>query len=217
MTRDTDKIVRDVEAAVADDAAGVSARVRQITLKVLSEGQLDSAALKSVMDAVVRGAKKGVERPDPRNADALREAMHGLDQALSSAAEATGLAVQEAASRSSEFSKQSLKQSLDDLGSLEKLFIETLGDAARHSTGHVRDTLHGLAEHARSSGTAVGGRVQDAVSQLAQATSTMTHEQMQAGATTLRQQGALLAGIAAGFLKGVADRLHAPDAADRDD
>ncbi|TVO68483.1 DUF6781 family protein [Denitromonas ohlonensis] len=216
MTQDTDKIARDVEAAVADEVADVSARVRQITLKVLSEGQLDSAALKSVMDAVVRGAKQGVERPDPRNADALREAMTGLDDALASAAEATTLAMQEAASRSSEFSKQSLKQSLDDLGSLEKLFIETLGDAARQSSGHVRDTLHSLAEHARSSGTAVGGRVQGAVSQLAQAMSDMTQEQMQAGAHTLRQQGALLAGIAAGFLKGVADRLQAPDAPDRD-
>ena len=216
MTQDTDRIASEVEDAVADDVAGVSARVRQITLKVLSEGQLDSAALKSVMDAVVRGAKTGVERPDPRNTDALREAMHGLDQALASAAEATGLAVQEAASRSSEFSKQSLEQSLDDLGSLEKLFIETLGEAARHSTGHVRDTLHGLIEHARHSGTAVGGRVQGAVSQLAQAMTDMTQEQMQAGANTLRQQGALLAGIAAGFLKGVADRLQPPDTTDRD-
>ena len=216
MTQDTDRIAREVEDAVADDVAGVSARVRQITLKVLSEGQLDGAALKSVMDAVVAGAKKGVERPDPSNAEALREAMRGLDDALASAAEATGLAVQEAASRSSEFSKQSLKQSLDDLGSLEKLFIETLGEAARHSTGHVRDTLHGLAEHARNSGTAVGGRVQGAVSQLAQAMTDMTQEQMQAGAHTLRQQGALLAGIAAGFLKGVADRLQASDTPDRD-
>ncbi|MEZ5628766.1 MAG: DUF6781 family protein [Rhodocyclaceae bacterium] len=216
MTQDTDRIAREVEDAVAADVAGVSDRVRQITLKVLSEGQLDSAALKSVMDAVVRGAKQGVERPDPRNAEALREAMHGLDQALASAAEATGLAVQEAASRSSEFSKQSLKQSLDDLGSLETLFIETLGDAARQSSGHVRETLDGLAEHARRSGTAVGGRVQAAAAQLAQAVAGITQAQLQAGAHTLRQQGALLAGIAAGFLKGVADRLQAPDTPDRD-
>ncbi|KAA3652459.1 MAG: hypothetical protein DWQ11_11525 [Proteobacteria bacterium] len=216
MTQDTDRIAREVEDAVAADVAGVSARVRQITLKVLSEGQLDSAALKSVMDAVVRGAKTGVERPDPRNTDALREAMHGLDQALSSAAEATGLAVQEAASRSGEFSRQSLKQSLDDLGSLETLFIETLGDAARQSSGHVRETLLSLAEHGRNSGTAVGHQVQQAVSQLARALLDITQEQVQAGAHTLRQQGALLAGIAAGFLKGVADRLQPPDAPDRD-
>ena len=49
----------------------------------------------------------------------------------------------------------------------------------------------------------MGGRVQAALSQLAQAMTDMTQEQMQAGANTLRQQGALLAGSAAGFLEGI--------------
>ncbi|MCB1901153.1 DUF6781 family protein [Cognatazoarcus halotolerans] len=210
MTQDTDRIERDVEAAVADDASGISERVRQITLKVLSQGQLDSAALREVMGAVVKGAQKGIKRPDEASGTALREAVKGLDQALASAAEATQLAVREAASRSSEFSKQSIRKTMDELGSVESMFIDTLGDAARESTGHVRDTLHGLAEHARNSGTAVGARVRDAVSQLSQAFAGAAHEQMQAGAETLRHQAALMAGIAAGMLRGIAERLQPP-------
>ena len=116
----------------------------------------------------------------------------------------------EAASRSSEFSRQSIRKTVDELGSVESMFIDTLGDAARQSTGHVRDTLHSLAEHARNSGTAVGGRVQEAFSQLTQAVADATHEQMHAGAETLRHQASLMAGIAAGMLKGIADRLQAP-------
>ena len=211
MTQDTDRIERDVEAAVADDAAGISERVRQITLKVLSQGQLDNAALKEVMSAVVKGAQKGIKRPDEASTAALREAVQGLDQALASAAEAAQLAVREAVGRSSEFSKQSIKKAMDELGSVESMFIDTLGDAARESTGHVRDTLHGLAEHARNSGTAVGARVTSALSQLTHAIANATQQQMHAGADTLRQQAALMAGIAAGMLKGIADRLQPPN------
>ncbi|MCB1911850.1 MAG: DUF6781 family protein [Rhodocyclaceae bacterium] len=210
MTQDTDRIEDDVERAVADDTAGISERVRQITLKVLSQGQLDNTALKEVMGAVVSGARKGIKRPDEASGTALREAVKGLDQALASAAEATQLAVREATSRSSEFSRQSIHKTIHELGSVESMFIDTLGDAARESTGHVRDTLQNLAEHARNSGTAVGGRVQDALSQLTQAVADVTHEQVQAGAQTLRHQASLMAGIAAGMLKGIADRLQAP-------
>jgi len=210
MTQDTDRIERDVEAAVGDDPADISERVRQITVKVLSQGTLDNAALKDVMNAVVKGAQKGIKRPGEASGTALREAVKGLDQALASAAEATQLAVREAAGRSSEFSKQSIRKTMDELGSVESMFIDTLGDAARQSTGHVRDTLHGLAEHARSSGTAVGRRVQDALSQMTQAVADAAHEQMQAGADTLRHQATLMAGIAAGLLKGIADRLQPP-------
>ena len=39
-------------------------------------------------------------------------------------------------------------------------------------------------------------------SQLTQAVADVTHEQVQAGAQTLRHQASLMAGIAAGMLKG---------------
>lgn len=212
MTNEGKRIEADVEAAVAEDPSRIAERVRQITLGVLSDGKLSSTELKEVMASVVKGARQGVVRPDEGSAEAIREAVKGLDQALAAAAEATQLAVREAAGRTSEFSRQSLKKAIDELGSLETLFIDTLSDAAKDSSGHVRATLEGLAGHARASGTAVGGRVEAALLQLTQAVAEATRGQMQAGADTMRQQAALLAGIAAGMLKGIADRLQPPDA-----
>ena len=60
MTHDTEKIEQDVQAALAADAAAITERVRQITLKALSDGELDGTALKQVMGAVVKGARQGV-------------------------------------------------------------------------------------------------------------------------------------------------------------
>lgn len=50
--------------------------------------------------------------------------MRGLDEALAGAAEAAQLAIQEAAGRTGEFSRQGLKQAADDLATLQTLFVE---------------------------------------------------------------------------------------------
>ena len=84
-------------------------------------------------------------------------------------AEAAQLAIQEAAGRTGEFSRQGLKQAADDLATLQTLFVETLQDAAQNAKGVVQATFTELAEHARSSGSALGQRVKIALDQLTQA------------------------------------------------
>ncbi|MBI5430888.1 MAG: hypothetical protein HY938_10600 [Nitrosomonadales bacterium] len=211
MTHDTDKIEQNVQAAIAADAAAITERVRQITLKALSDGELDGAALKQVMDAVVKGARQGVSRPDETSTAKLKDAMKGLDEALAAAATATHLAVQEAAKRTGEFSRESLKKRVDELASLESQFIATLTEAAKQSSGHVQATLRDIASHAQSSGTAVGGQVKTALEELAHAVADTARGQVDAGAQTLRKEASLLAGLAAGVLRGIADRLQPPD------
>ena len=214
MTHDTEKIEQDVQAAIADGSAAITERVRQITLKALSDGELDSSALKQVMDAVVKGARQAISRPDEKSTMKLKDAMQGLDEALAAAATATQLAVQEAANRTGEFSRESLKKRVDELASLESQFIATLVEAARQSSGHVQATLRDIANHAQSSGTAVGGQVKAALEELAHAVADTTRGQVAAGAQTLRKEAALLAGLAAGVLKGIADRLQPPGRSD---
>ena len=201
------EIEQQVQIALKEEPAAIADKVRAITLQALSGGELDRETMKRVVSAVVAGARQGAERAK-HGAQALKEAMRGLDDALASAAEATQLAIQEAAGRSSEFSKQALKKTMDDLAALESLFIETLADAARSAAGFARASLRDLADHARSSGTAVGGRVESALSQLAHAVADTASEQGKIGTQTLRKESALLASLAAGLLKGIAERLQ---------
>ncbi|MBD5804224.1 hypothetical protein AZOA_36670 [Azoarcus sp. Aa7] len=208
MSQDFESIERDVEAAVGGDPAVVAERVRTITLGALSHGKLDTDALKHVTDAVLRGAQQGIERPDRERTEAIREAVRGLDEALASAAQATLLAVKEAVGRGSEYSRQEIRGTLDQLGAMESNFLRTLSDAGRGATGLARATLHELAEHARNSGTAVGGRVANAGADLARAVAELTREQVQSSAQTLRNEAGLLAALASGMLRGIADRLH---------
>ena len=62
--------------------------IRDITLKALSEGELDTEKTKQVVQAVMAGAGKGAESLGAQAPQALKEAMAGIDEALTKSAEA---------------------------------------------------------------------------------------------------------------------------------
>jgi len=201
-------IEQQVVAALESDPAAISERVRAITLQALSEGHLDTQSIKQVMTAVLNGAQRGFTREDEHRSQALREAVRGLDDALAYAAEATKLAIQEAAGRTSDYSRQGLKTAVDDLAELESQLVETLGKAAQSATGVAQATLRDLTEHARTSGTAVGDKARSALSELSHAVSGSARETTTAGAQVLRKEATLIAALAAGVLKGFSTHLQ---------
>ena len=221
MTQDSQRIERAVQAALEAEPAHIAERVRTITLAALTRGVVDTQALREVTQAVLRGAQAATPSLAAGQTEAIKDAVRGLDEALASAAQATQLAMQEAIGRSGEFSREGLKQSVDQLSRLEGDFVAALGDAARQTSGVAQATLRDLAEHAGRSGTAVGARVQTAVLELGHAMSDLARAQVDSGMRALGAQTELLAGMAAGVLRGLADRLQqdgfAKNAANRDD
>jgi len=203
-----EEIERQVQDAVATEPAAIADQVRAITLDALTRGHLDRDALKRVTAAVVKGAREGAAPLGEDGGRALKEAMRGLDEALAGAAEAAQLAIQEAVGRSSEFSREGLKRAVDDLATLQTLFLETLQVTARETKGVAQATFTELAEHARRSGSAVSRRVRTALEQLPHAMEEGARDQTKKGVKVLRHEAALLAGLAAGLLRGVAARLE---------
>jgi len=206
-----EEIEQRVQGALATDPAAIAVQVRAITLDALTRGSLDTDALKRVTAAVVKGAREGAAPLGEHGGQALKEAMRGLDEALAGATEAAQLAIQEAAGRTGEFSRQGLKRAADDLATLQTLFIETLQDAAQTAKGVVQTTFTELAEHARTSGSAVGQRTRIALEQLTQAITASARDQAKKGTEVVRHETALLAGLAAGLLQGIAARLRSKD------
>lgn len=207
----SEEIERQVQGVLATEPAAIAAQVRAITLDALTRGSLDTDALKRVTAAVVKGAREGATPLGEHGGQALKEAMRGLDEALAGAAEAAQLAIQEAAGRTSEFSRQGLRRAADDLATLQTLFIETLQDAARDTKGVAQATFTELAEHARTSGSAISQRVKIALDQLAHAMTEGARDQAKKGTEVLRHETALLAGLAAGLLRGIAARLESKE------
>lgn len=207
---------REVRAVLSDDPAAITQEVRSLTLSALSEGKLDQVAVQRVVRAVVAGATGGAQGASDGQL-ALREALQGLDEALAAAAQATHLALEEAIGNAGAFSRQTLRRRLDDLSSLESLFIETVSQTASSAAGFTRTTLVDVADHARVSGSAVGSAVKEGVTSLGRALAETVSDQVEVTTSVLQKEAALLAGLTSGVLRGIADRLsgsHPPVAAE---
>jgi hypothetical protein len=104
--------------------------IRDITLTALSQRHLDSEKLRQVIHAVVEGASIGAESKGADVKEALSESIEGMDEALASSAEASKLAIEETAGHLKDFGKQDLKRALDDLLTLEDMFLDTIKNVA---------------------------------------------------------------------------------------
>jgi hypothetical protein len=193
--------------AAVEDGKNIHEAVRSITLEALSAGHLSMQKMREVVQAVLQGSSIGAKEKGARAEQALREAMAGVDDALAKSAEASRLAIEEAAGHIKEFGSQDLKRGLDDLGALEDMFLDTVKNIARASDGAVKDLLGDLAQHARNTGTSVGAAAKAAAETLTGRLEKNVSGGVISGVDTARQVGAKISLAAAGFLEGIAETL----------
>ncbi len=202
MTENTEKNLRELRKNVQEAVEkneDVQAAVRDITLKALGEGELDRERIKSVAEAVMQGAGDAVARESQQMKESLGEAAAGLEQALIQAADAFRLAIEEAIGRVSEFSSTELKRSLNDLDSLEDIFVETLQRTAKSSGETVRTIAEDMATHARNSGTSVGQHVARNIERLQNRLRELGADTAEAGEEAANRIGKIARGILAGI------------------
>jgi hypothetical protein len=202
------EVLQDEIKGAVETGSDVEETVRRITLKALTEHQLDTASVRKVASAVVKGAGMGAASHGAEAKDILAMAVSGLDEALSKAAEASKLALQEAVGRGKDFSSHDLKRALDDMQELENLFLETLRDGAKGTKDQTSAILHDLAEHAKYSGTAVGTQLKEGLTDLVDQVTGTGKASLESGAESAKTTASLLARLASGMLVGIADSLR---------
>ena len=205
MTETTREVENNVREAIqsGDD---IYQQVRDITLKALTERELDMENIKSVIQSVSKGINTGLTAQYGPAREAFKQSTDALDDALASTAEASKLAIEEAASRVSEFSQHDLNQATEDLKSLEGLFLDTMSEITQESNEVVFEIAQDFLSHARNSGTAVGRQTQT----ILDAMNDMRHIGQDVIVSGTVATTATLAKIASGFLSGIAESLQ-PD------
>jgi len=203
----------EVRAAV-EQGHDVQETVRQLTLRKISARSLDIESLRQITLAVVRGARAGAQKELSQSAAQasiakaqLKQAITGLDVALAQFAEATKLALQEAAGRAQRYSSEDLSRTRADLETLETIFLETLQASASSSKDAAGDILHDLAAHSRTHGSAVGAQLQETLSVITHQLATTGRSQVAAGLHLAKATSDLVRQIAAGVLTGLADHV----------
>ena len=191
-----------------NDGNEIRKKVRNITLQALTNGELNISEIKKVSKTVVKGAEQGVSNFDELGKKKLENAVAGLDDALSSAAEATKLALEEAASHIKTFSQKDFQQTIDDLLSLETIYLDSLKHVAKDANEFTANTLNDLVKHTYNSGSKVGIQTTKIVKILNNDIGKNLNEKVvTAGQTTLKVTSQL-SYAAAGFLEGIAQTLE---------
>ncbi len=204
---DTEIVKEDARTAIerGDD---IRHDVRSVTLQALSDGHLDTKKINKVIHAVMEGVSIGVEDKGEQTKDALSDAMLGIDEALAKSAEASKLAVEEAAGHIKDFSSHDLKRAMDDLLGLEEIFFDTVRDVAKGTSETVKETLSDLVKHAKQNGTNVGNTTSEATATLSQKLSNTLKDTASVSIQSTADVLSHIAKASAGILEGIADTLQ---------
>ncbi len=197
----------DAARHIAERNLDIQQDIYRITVDALTRAKLQPDRIKQVIKTIFEGFQSGGSQNRAQLEESFRNAANGLDEALASAAVATKLAIQEANSKAGEFTDQEFKKSLHQLGDLENQFLDTLQSLAATGTESSREIFSRLAEHTRQSGTAVGRRSSEALSDLGDLIEQAGKMGFNAGSEFARVTGTSILQIASGFLSGVADSL----------
>ena len=195
------------EAAAAVSEPDLRERVRDLTARALHERRMDLKELREIVGAITSGIGSGLVERGGELKEGLKQAVSGLDDAVSSAAQKVSYTLREAADQGRAFKDNELKASLEQLRDLETQFVDTLKQTASQSGGKLKEELDTLSEHLKHSGTRTGEQVREALQQMASGvklTAEAGREKLSGTASTATDR---LAEVASGVLAAVSDAL----------
>jgi hypothetical protein len=202
MTLLAEQIEKDVRDTLAE-GTDIYQKVQSITLNALTKHDLDLDNIQRVVEAVLTGMREGLGNQYQPAKDAFRQSVTAIDDALVKTAQASKLAIEEAASRLGEFSQHDLDQATEQIKSLENIFLETLENVTRGSET-LFDVGGDFIKHARQNGTAVGEQVGIALESM----NKFRREGQQAFLSEVSATTSIMAKIGSGILAGIAESLE---------
>ncbi|WP_340123542.1 DUF6781 family protein [Methylobacter svalbardensis] len=204
MTEIDRQNVKGAVRAAVKSGTDVHQLIKEITLKALTARQLDMENIKSVTETVINGINEGMTSHGEHSKEVFMQAATALDDALAIAAEASTLAIEEAASKVAEYSEHDFNDAINDLQDREGVFLDTLEKVAKGSNQVVADIVNDFIAHSRQSGTAVGEQTLialEALKDLPRISKDIIISSTVATTSTLAQ-------IASGILLGIAESLQ---------
>ncbi len=199
---DQQQNVTDTVRDAVTSGVDVHQQIKNIILKALTTGQLDMENIKNVTAAVGKGIDEGMAHQDEHAKEVFIHAATALDDALAIAAEASKLAIQEAAFKVT--SQHDFSEAAKDIQDMERLFIDTLEKVARGSNQVMAGIVNDFIDHSRRSGTAVGKQALIALDALKDLSRISTDIIVSSTAATT----SALAKIGSGILLGIAESLQ---------
>ncbi|MDY7108122.1 MAG: DUF6781 family protein [Planctomycetota bacterium] len=197
---ETERIVREGDE--------VRQRVRRAVVETVRERRLPMNRVQDLAGQMLGGAIEGARSVAPERRDSvLRETIDGLADGVEATATATRLALEEARGRAETFAQNDVARTVEDLQTLERMFVDVVSERARQAGGRAAEGVKELVDHARRAGGRIGRQAQTALTAAARHPAQFAQEAGSAGAKAApRAAGALLESMS-GLLQGAADLL----------
>ena len=191
----------------------LQSHVSELVFSALSTatGQIDLAHLRRVTRAALDGVGAGAQTGGAGSAEVIRKSVAGVEEALLKTAGVSRLAIEEAVGHVEEFSKTDLRRAVDELASLQDLFLDVLGDVAKAGSKTAAVTFTDIQRHIRDSGGALGTMLADNARDLQGLIPPVARQGLQAGMDTAGRAAEQLGRMAGGLLAGIAGGLEEPD------
>jgi hypothetical protein len=170
--------------------------------------KIDLVHLRQVTRAALEGVEAGARSHGTGSAEVIRKSVAGVEEALLKTAGVSRLAIEEAAGHVEEFSKTDLRHAVDELASLQELFLNVLGDVAKAGSKTAASTFKDIQRHIRDSGGALGTMLADNARDLQELFPPAAREGLQAGMDTAGKTAEQLGRMAGGVLEGIARGLE---------
>jgi hypothetical protein len=203
------------EAVAQTVASGrdLQSHVSELVFSALSTAtaRIDLAHLRRVTRAALEGVGEGVQTGAAGSAEVIRKSVAGVEDALLKTAGVSHLAIEEAAGHVEEFSKTDLRRAVDELASLQELFLNVLGDVAKAGSKTAATAFTDIQRHIRDSGGALGTMLADNARDLQELLPPAAREGLQAGVESAGKAAEQLGRLASGVLAGITTGLEEPD------
>ena len=137
-------------SAILQEGREVQERVQALLVKTIEERSIPFRELEVLVGDLVEACLEGVKSlaPDMQQ-ERLQMAFGGLEDALKASLYSASKAIEEAKGRGEKFAEEELKDTVNDLETLDKLLAETLAKVFSRGGEELAETVQTLQQHGR--------------------------------------------------------------------
>ncbi len=208
-----EQLKSDVEKIV-EEGERVSERVRDAVEDAAGRAKATPSRLSELTQAAIDGAVNAADRSAPDNPEStLRQVVDGVTDALQRTAQATRLAVEEAAGDGRAYAEDELHSVAADFRTVADMFVETVERAATGARDQTSKHVHALRDHAERTFNAARPSIEDAAKAAATHPISLAGESVAATAKLTREAAGGLFSAVGKLLQSTGDRISPKDKA----
>ena len=194
--------------AAVESGKDVRDRVRDVVVSLFRSSEATAASARAAVNGIVQSATEIVKRSAPDNPESvLRNVIDGVTAGLSTVAQSTQYAIQEATDRGQRFANQDLDRAKKDLSGIGDILTDTVKYFTNRVTEEAGTAAKELKTHAERSAAAVTPVLKSSVEAVAKHPVQTAGEAAETAMRTAQLTAGALLGAMSGLLAGAADVL----------